>query len=315
MNGGILMLKKILQFILSILIIYFYQINFSYAIEIAITVDDLPGGDQPKNVSRLAVAEEMLKIFKKHHIKNVYGMVNGNKIIDKQDGMLLQDWISDGNLLGNHTFSHLDLAKVSADEFISDIVKNEIMLSKLMHDKNYRYFRYPYLAEGNTQEKRNHVRQFLFDNHYKIAPVTVDFFDYEWNEPYMRCVNKGDQKSIEWLRKSYVEQSLVALKIAHELSMMLFKRDIKNILLIHINGLSVSALDDLLTEYEKQGMKFVDLSQALSDSVYKIDTNIVRDRSYTFLNQIRLSRHLKNPEIVNKLYSTLPEEKLEKICR
>jgi len=283
--------------------------------EVAITVDDLPGGEQANNISRSMVSEEMLTVFKKHHINHVYGMMNGSKITNKQDLKLLQDWIAKGNLLGNHTYSHMDLSKVTAEKFISDIKRNEILLMKLMGNKDYKYFRFPYLAEGNTKNKRDRVRQFLTNNHYKIAPVTVDFFDYEWNEPYIRCSNIKDKKSVDWLKESYLEQSLNALIIAHELSMMLFKRDIKNILLIHINGLSVSTLDSLLTAYEKRGIKFISLPDALSDPVYKVNPGIVRDRSYTFLNQIRLSRHLKNPKIVDKLYDMLPEGELEKLCR
>lgn len=77
--------------------------------------------------------------------------------------------------------------------------------------------------------------------------------------------------------------------------MMLFNRDIKNILLIHINAMTASMLDELLTAYEKNGVKFISLSDALNDEIYKINPNVVGDRTYTFLNQIRASRGLKNP--------------------
>jgi len=104
------------------------------------------------------------------------------------------------------------------------------------------------------------------------------------------------------------------LKKCYSLSMMLFNRDIKNVLLIHINLLTAEMLDELLTSYEKQNTQFISLPEALSDNVYEINPNIVRDRAYTFLNQVRLSRGLENPEIVKKLYASLPEEKLEKLC-
>ncbi len=97
--------------------------------------------------------------------------------------------------------------------------------------------------------------------------------------------------------------------------MMLFNRDIKNILLIHINAFTASMLDKLLTEYEKKDVKFISLPDALNDDVYKINPNVVKERAYTFLNQVRLSRHLENPDIVKKLYATLPEEKLDHLCK
>jgi len=120
---------------------------------------------------------------------------------------------------------------------------------------------------------------------------------------------------IEWLKKTYLEQANNTLVISHELSKMLFNRDIKNVLLIHINSFTAEMLDELLANYEKQDIKFISIKDALSDPIYQINPNIVRDRAYTFLNQVRLSRGLENPEIVNKLYDTLPEDKLNQLCR
>ena len=309
--------KKIVMFVISLIVVNFIFINESCAMEVAITIDDIPGnGTVPSNTTHLKIEEQVLGALEKHHIKGVYAMMNGKGIEEDKNGWrILQNWVNRGQLLGNHTYSHADFAKISAYNYIVDIQQNELYLLKLMANKDFKYFRYPFLAEGNTQEKRDEVRKFLFDNQYQLAHVTVDFFEYEWNDPYVRCLNMHDKKSLKWIKRNYIQQSLNALTIAHSLSMMLFNRDIKNILIIHINAFSATMLDELLTEYEKHNVKFITLPDALSDEVYKIDSNIVRDRAYTFLNQIRLSRGLKNPVDVEQLYKTLPEDKLEKLCR
>ena len=97
--------------------------------------------------------------------------------------------------------------------------------------------------------------------------------------------------------------------------MMLFKRDIKNVLLIHINAFTAEMLDEVLSRYEQHNIKFITLPEALDDEVYQLNPNVIRERAYTFLNQIRLSRGLSNPKIVDKLYRTLPEDELSRICR
>lgn len=297
-------------------IIFGFWFGSVFAMDIAITVDDLPlSGSLPPDMTRTDIARKMIKTFEKHHIKGVYGLINGSHATDPEGLNILKEWIEAGHLLGNHTFSHVDLAKTDSQSYIDGIIKNEPTLENLMGQNDYRYFRYPFLSEGDTQERRDSVRQFLFDHNYKIAPVTVDFFEYEWVEPYTRCLLQKDKKSIAWLQKTYLEQAENALTIAHELSIMLFGRDIKNVLLIHINAISTDLLDELLTLYEKHGVHFISLSQAVSDDVYKINPNVVRERAYTFLNQVRLSRNLPNPEIVSKLYAELPEDELEKLCR
>lgn len=290
--------------------------HHSYAMEIAITIDDIPAnGNLSTNISRREIADKIINVLQKHHIKNVYGLLNGKKVNEVVDGnIILKKWLNAGHMLGNHTYQHLDLANTDIQDYIADIKKNELALKDLGLN-NYLYFRYPYLSEGNTQEKRDQVRTFLFSNGYKIAPVTVDFFEYEWNDPYVRCVNKNDHKAIQWLKKTYIEQAKNAVIIAHELSVMLFGRDIKNILLIHINAFTSEMFDQLLSEYEKLNIKFIALPDALNDPAYQINPNIVRKRAYTFLNQVRLMRGLPNPSIVNDLYDSLPEEKLNNLCK
>lgn len=139
------------------------QISTGFAMEVAITVDDLPAnGDLPSNLTRMEVAKKILTVFRKHRIKGVYGFINGNKISDSEGISILKEWVKAGHFLGNHTFHHLDLAKTDSINYIKDIKFNEPILSHTMIDKDYRYFRYPFLAEGNTQQKRDAIRQYLF---------------------------------------------------------------------------------------------------------------------------------------------------------
>ena len=304
----------IMKFLITTcLLLFAYTVS---AMEVAITVDDLPAnGNLSAGTTRMDIAKKILSVLNKHHIKNVYGFVNGAKVNEVPNGyVILSDWRNEGQLLGNHTFHHLDLAKISAEEYKSDIKKNEPILSQFMRGDDYRYFRYPYLTEGNTQHKRDNVRNYLFSNGYKIAPVTVDFFEYEWNDAYVRCLNRHDEKSIKWIKNAYLEQANNALTIAKSLSSMLFGRDIKHVLLIHMNEFSADMLDEMLTEYEKKHVKFIALSAALKDKAYTINPNIIHDRDYTFLNQVRLSRGLKNPDNVKMLYDSLPEDKLNQLC-
>ena len=150
------------------IVMAFMLCTTSYSMEVAITVDDLPGSHEtPSNTSRLNIANRMLAIFKKHHIQGVYGLINGYRAENNPEGeKILKEWIRQGHFLGNHTFSHLDLTKVTSGEFINDIERNEPIFQRLQPHANYKYFRYPYLGEGDTEEKRYVIRNFLFSNHF-----------------------------------------------------------------------------------------------------------------------------------------------------
>ncbi len=145
--------------------------------------------------------------------------------------------------------------------------------------------------------------------------MTVDFFEYIWNDAYVRCLKKHDSKSILWLEKTYIQQALNALTIAHDLSILLFNRDIKNILLLHSNAFTAHMISKLLKAYKAKGVKFISMPEALKDEAYALNPNVIGKRTYTFLNQLRLSRGLDNPSQVKDLYQTLPENEISALCR
>jgi hypothetical protein len=85
--------------------------------------------------------------------------------------------------------------------------------------------------------------------------------------------------------------------------------------LLHIGAFDAWILDDLLTAYEKNGVKFVSLHEALQDEVYNINPIIAKENTDTFFTQMRLAKKLPVLDIVRKLLDSIPEEKLNKLCR
>ena len=88
------------------------------AIEVAVTVDDLPRhGPEVSGVSRLDLHRQMLEVLKSHHVPEVYGFVNGSKLVGHpEDQAALEAWVGAAYPLGNHTYTHVDAAKVSVDD-------------------------------------------------------------------------------------------------------------------------------------------------------------------------------------------------------
>lgn len=299
-----------------IILLGFIGYQSAWATDVAITVDDLPiSGPLPPNTTRMDLAKQMLAVFKKHHIKEVYGFINGGVTSSSQGMAVFKVWVDDGQLLGNHTYTHENLAKMSSQAYIQNIKKNDPILMKMMGNKDYKYFRYPFLAEGNTAAKRDAVRNYLASQGYKIAPVTVDFADYQFNPSYVRCLRKNNLNGAAWVEQNFIQQSVSALQRAQATSQFLFHRDMKQILLIHPGACDVKALDKMLTAYENHGVKFVSLPVAMSDDAYKINPSFSDTKGYTFLNQIKKMRGLKTPRSVNKYYITFPEKQLMTVCR
>lgn len=279
--------------------------------KMAITVDDLPiHGDLLSSESRLDITNKFIEVLKKHNVSEAYGFVNAKKIADVPESKSsLVAWVGAGYPLGNHSYSHMNLNKNSADDFIKEIQMGEPILKELMKDESYKWFRYPFLHEGDTLEKRNAVRDALSKMNYRIAQVTVDFEDWAWNNPYVRCVNTENKKAIKWLENSYIENAVKRLKFSTAQAHQLFGRDINHVLLLHIGTFDSKMLDRLLSTFEKQGVQFISLSEAESDSAYKADPGVTSAYGNEVLTQLMESRKLSGPKV-----SPLPFKKLDALC-
>jgi len=95
--------------------------------ELALTVDDLPThGALPPGATRLAIADQMIQALKRHAAPGVYGFTNGGQLPSGPElEEILRAWRQAGFVLGNHTYSHLDLTRASAADYVVDIERNE----------------------------------------------------------------------------------------------------------------------------------------------------------------------------------------------
>ena len=280
--------------------------------ELALTFDDLPShGLLPPGMTRLDVAKSIIATLKAANAPQVYGFINAVKLEQvPEDTAVLKEWRSAGYMLGNHTYSHMSLNDNTVESFEKDIAKNEPLLQSLMGKENWHWFRYPFLWEGDTLEKRNEVRAYLKEHGYRVAQVTLDFEDYAWNAPYARCVAKNDQKSIEWLKASYLSTAGEYIEADQKMSQVVFGRDVKHVMLLHLGGFDAVMLPQLLDLLKQKGFKLVTLQEAESDPAYQSNPNAALKYGGTLLEQTIEAQHLKYPPVAPK-----PMKELAAICQ
>jgi peptidoglycan/xylan/chitin deacetylase (PgdA/CDA1 family) len=277
----------------------------------AVTFDDLPvHGAMPPGLTRLEIAQSILKTLKREKLPPVYGFINGGRGEEDPTSLsVLQTWRRAGQPLGNHTWAHLDLNKESPEEFEAEVLRNEPMLRKLMGKGDWHWLRYPFLHEGDTVEKRRAVRAWLSAHGYKIAEVSMDFEDYLWNEPYARCAAKHDEPSIQKLHDSYLAVADQYYAVFRELAQLVYGRDVKYVLLMHVGAFDARMLPELLALYRAKGVQFVSLQDALSDPVYREDPDIGEPAGGAFLELMMQTKQIKFPP------NSKPYKELEAMCR
>jgi peptidoglycan/xylan/chitin deacetylase (PgdA/CDA1 family) len=279
--------------------------------QVAFTFDDLPAhGPLPPGEERPEVVKSILATLKAEHMPPVYGFVNGFRLRDYPYQIeILKAWHNAGEPLGSHTYSHPGLDNTPAKEFIADIEKNEAVLKKVDPNGDWHWFRYPFLDEGNTLQKRREVESYLTGQGYKIAEVTMDFEDYLWNDPYARCIAKHDDAAVAYLEKSYLATADEFIGVFHTLSQKLYGHDIPYVLLLHIGAFDAKMLPRLIALFRSKGFEFVTLQQAEKDPAYSFDPNIGYPGGGTLQELTAKVKGVNFPD------NTKPYKKLDTLCR
>lgn len=279
--------------------------------KIALTFDDLPAhGPLPPGEARRAVIASIISTLKKENLPPVYGFVNGFRLAGYPYQVeLLNAWHAAGQPMGNHTWSHPELDKLTAEKYERNIARNEPTLKRVDPDGNWHWFRYPYLEEGDTVEKREHVLGWLKNHGYRVAEISLDFQDYNWNDTYARCAARHDSAAIQHLHDTYLDGAAKATVAFRDLAHTLYGHDVPYILLLHVGAFDARMLPELIAQFRASGFQFVTLPEAESDPAYAEDPRVPTKGGSTFLEQVALSRKVHVPELPD--YS----DELDKACR
>ena len=274
---------------------------------VALTFDDLPAaGSVPPGVTRTGVATDLAAELKANHLDGTYGFVNGSKLENDRDAQrALHAWVDGGMNIGSHTWSHMSLTNNSAEAFEGDIAKNEPALSEYAPGRDWHWFRYPFLWEGDTLDKRHAVRHYLQAHGYRVAQVSLDFEDYAWNDAYARCSAKNDAASIAWLRRSYLDTAAEYIRLGRIEQQIALGREIPNVILLHATEFTTLMLPQLLDLMRSQGFRFASLQDVEKDSAYNLDPDAALKYGGTLPDQFMDSRHLAYPPFKPKPFAQL----------
>lgn len=267
--------------------------------QIAITLDDLPCAGGCRDLSEIQSINS--RILAALRGVPAIGFVNesGLNVRGERDARVaqLEQWLGAGLELGNHTYSHPDPNKVPLEKYEDDIVQGEVVLRLLLQDRpNSRlYFRHPFTHTGPTAEYKAGIDRFLDSRGYTIAPFTVENSDWMWAYVYRKALERGDTAMAARVRKGYLETLETALRFAEQVSLIMFQREIPQILLAHANLLNADVLPDLLTLLRTRGYTVVSLARAMEDAAYTTPDRYVSRFGPSWYARWAVALRLPNP--------------------
>lgn len=259
---------------------------------ISLTFDRLPamgplGYWRPREISNL-----ILRTLERHQIQAAGFVVEEKVEDDPPSYFVLDDWARLGHLLGNNSYSYVDLNQLGIDDFIAHVRDGQKYLRRVaqVYRFNFRYFRFPLLHEGETERKKKEVAKILHNGGYTIAPVTVETSDFLFNRPYLE--HQSELEVLEELKKTYLAHVGHCLDYAEEQSRKVFGKNIPHILYLHAGIATASYLDDLVQLLQQRGYRFASLPEVLADPVFQTEEEYVGPLGLTFLDRVAATRGL-----------------------
>ena len=247
----------------------------------AITFDDLPFG-YAKNLlieQRREAVVQVLATLRKYNIK-VAMFVVGSSLTD-QNRDFVDAIAAAGHTIGNHSFSHRDFGTMSVEDYALDIQKGGDAIKPWL--KGPHFFRYPFLRQGDTVEKRDAILNWLSLRGIRVAPVTIDNDDFAYNQRLIDARAEG--RTID-VREEYLGHMSKMAASYDAKARSLLGRPIKQVLLLHMNYLNALYLDDLLQRFRADGWSFIPFEEALTDEVYALKYDHVGVRGAGHLDAI-----------------------------
>ena len=260
---------------------------------ICLTFNELPAARGFVDADKEAVNYLILQALRKHEVKAT-GFVLGENIENSFD--VLGQWLNEGHVLGNMTYSNQDLHDLGIEQFIHDIKLGAEALYPMLSGfgQKARYFRYPFLHYGTTVEAKAEIELYLDHQKYKVAHATVVPEDYIYNLTLEKLGKIPDSAEYEILMNEYINHVLDEIERAEENAKLIMGRPVRQILLLRANRLNAVFLDEILTQIKKMDYEFISLDRALKDKLYQHSEAYFGPRGVGWLDMIKFS----NPDLL-----------------
>lgn len=234
--------------------------------QLALTMDD-PRMDLGPRMRWPEANSRILKALNSRNARAAL-FVCGMRVDDAEGGKLVAEWDRAGHIIGNHSYSHLfyNNDRTGYGEFAVDFLKNEKMVAP--YGNRRPLFRYPFLKEGDTAEKRDKFRTLLKERGYRVGHVTIDASDWYVNGRLMNRWDKEPKASVDAYRDYLIAHLLDRAAFYRQLALEVVGREIRHTLLVHYNTLNALALPEVMSAFEAAGWQWIDASTAYQDEIF-----------------------------------------------
>jgi peptidoglycan/xylan/chitin deacetylase (PgdA/CDA1 family) len=234
---------------------------------VALTMDD-PNVSFASRMPWQEANQRILGALKARQL-NAALFVCGMRVDRPEAQGLVAEWNDAGHLICNHSYSHLMFTDpaVSYSEFAADFIRNEPIIAP--YRQRTQLFRYPFLKEGDTAEKRDRFRSLLNEHQYKVGHVTIDASDWYVDQRIRERLEKDPKANLDPYRNYLVAHLLDRAVFYRKLSLDVLGREIPHTLLVHYSYMNALFLPAVLEAFSQAGWEWIDANRAYEDPIFQ----------------------------------------------
>ncbi len=261
------------KYIILLCLIFLVSISvFSQNKSISITIDDVPN---TRKYLKENFTPTLLKVLDSLDIPFTI-FINEAKIFnnefENENKELLEMWIQNQNsIAGNHSYSHARYSAVGFDKFVEEIDEGEILTKHYAkkHDKELKYFRFPYNDMGADSIQHIQIRAYLESKDYVIAPFTLESSDWMYNYVYLHYLKNGELEKAKVIGEQYVDKTIELVRFYESMAKDIYKRQVKHIYLCHDNAINTYYIGEIISRLKQEDYAIVSFEESLTDPVYE----------------------------------------------
>jgi peptidoglycan/xylan/chitin deacetylase (PgdA/CDA1 family) len=241
---------------------------------LALTFDDGPQLGSTPLLSPQARNQALLDALARHHAQAALFVTVANGA-DRPAGLALaRAWGAAGHVIGNHSMTHPDLNRleVSLEDYQRELLDCDAVIREIPGYR--RWFRFTYLREGNTPEKRDGMRSFLVAQDYRNARVTLDTSDWRLDAKLREVLAAHPDADLAPIRRVYLAHLRQRAQAYRDLARTLQGREVPQVMLLHHNLINALWLDDALGMFEAEGWTIVSPEAAYADPIHALQPEL-----------------------------------------
>ena len=249
-----------------------------------VSIPPVDRSDNPPH-DAYATAQLLIEKLKKHRVPAI-GFLQGAAIANFEKATttpridlvrlnpvraeIVRQWRDAGLEVGIGGFKHIWFYNTPYDAYVSNVEINERIAKQILAEKNQqlRYFSYPYLNTGKTNEDKERFENWLASRGLRSVKYTFDNQEWMYSFAYDAARKDNDLNTMKEIRGEFLDYMAKMLRHYEAYSQEMFNRQIPQTMVLTPSRLIADTADELFGMLENQGYAFVSMDDAQSDEAY-----------------------------------------------